>query len=199
MPKFYTSPFRTDRSTDSTSMLIKELLHKLPNIFLTEYLSNGLLVSAPNQPSYAPVCVSVHVLGLTDRSQPIWSSACSADAADVELVSQHCANREAVGQIFREGIYLRVSVEAHLWALKYMSILLSIRMDLYKSALWAHSMYRVLFFELSFPVLLTLSLYLSRLHCILSSQINLFSLSVFCVFFRVASGRNFSQLQKING
>ena len=27
-------------------------------------------------------------LGLTDRSQPIRSSACSADAADVELVSQ---------------------------------------------------------------------------------------------------------------
>ena len=47
MNTFYTSPFRTDISTDSTSMLIKELLHKLPNIFLTEYLSKGLLVYAP--------------------------------------------------------------------------------------------------------------------------------------------------------
>ena len=85
---FYTSPFRTDISTDSTSMLIKELLHKLPNIFLMEYLSNGLPVSRPNRPSFAPVCIPVHVLGLTDRSQPIRSSTSSANAADVELVSQ---------------------------------------------------------------------------------------------------------------
>ena len=46
MNTFCTSPFRTD----STSMLIKELLHKLPNIFHTEYLSNGLLVYAPIRP-----------------------------------------------------------------------------------------------------------------------------------------------------
>ena len=39
-------------------------------------------------PSYAPVFVPVYALGLTDRSQPIRSSACSADPADVELVSQ---------------------------------------------------------------------------------------------------------------
>ena len=39
--------------------------------------------------SYALVCVPVYVPGLTDRSQPIRSSACSADPADVELVSQH--------------------------------------------------------------------------------------------------------------
>ena len=44
MNTFYTSSFRIDRSIDNTSMLIKELLHKLPNIFLTEYLSNGLPV-----------------------------------------------------------------------------------------------------------------------------------------------------------
>ena len=50
MNTFYTSPFRTDRSTDSTSMLIKELLQKLSNIFLTEYLSNGLPVYAPVRP-----------------------------------------------------------------------------------------------------------------------------------------------------
>ena len=84
----YTSPSRTDRSTGSTSMLIKELLHKLPNIFLMEYLSNGLPVSTPNRLSFAPVCVLVLGLGLTNRSQPIRSSACSANAADVELVSQ---------------------------------------------------------------------------------------------------------------
>ena len=82
MNTFYTSPSRIDRSTDNTSMLIKELLHKLPNIFLMEYLFNGLPVSAPNQPSFAPV----HVLGLIDRSQPIRTSASSADLADVELV-----------------------------------------------------------------------------------------------------------------
>ena len=52
MNTFYTSPSRTDRSTDSTSMLIKEVLHKLPNIFLTEYLSNGLPVSTPNRSTY---------------------------------------------------------------------------------------------------------------------------------------------------
>ena len=40
-------------------------------------------------PCYAPVCVPVYTLGLTDRSQLIRSSACSADPADVELVSQH--------------------------------------------------------------------------------------------------------------
>ena len=45
--------------------------------------------------SYAPVCVQVYILGLTDRSQPIWSSACSTDPADVELVSQQepCVGR----------------------------------------------------------------------------------------------------------
>ena len=71
MNTFYTSPFRNNRSNDSTSMPIKELLHKLPIIFLTEYLSNGLPVYAPNRPSFAPVCVSVLGLGLTDWSQPI--------------------------------------------------------------------------------------------------------------------------------
>ena len=43
-------------------------------------------------PSYAPVSVPVSALGLTDRSQPIRSSASSADAADVELVSQQKSN-----------------------------------------------------------------------------------------------------------
>ena len=39
--------------------------------------------------SYAPVCIPVYAPDLTDRSQPIRFSACSADPADVELVSQH--------------------------------------------------------------------------------------------------------------
>ena len=39
-------------------------------------------------PTYAPVCVPVYAFGLTDRSQPIRSSASSVDPADVELVSQ---------------------------------------------------------------------------------------------------------------
>ena len=38
---------------------------------------------------YAPVCVPVYAPDLTDRSQPIRSSSCSADPTDVELVSQH--------------------------------------------------------------------------------------------------------------
>ena len=80
--------FRTDRSTDSTSMFIYEPLHKLPNIFLAEYLSDGLPISAPIRPSYAPVCVPVYAPGLPDRSQPIHSSACSANLDDVKLVSQ---------------------------------------------------------------------------------------------------------------
>ena len=59
-------------------------IYSLWNIF-----SNGLPVSALNRPSFVLVCVSVLGLGLTDRSQPIRSSASSADAADVELVCQH--------------------------------------------------------------------------------------------------------------
>ena len=48
--------------------------------------------------SYAPVCLPVYAPDLTNRSQPIRSSACSADPADAELVSQpfffqHCPCR----------------------------------------------------------------------------------------------------------
>ena len=52
-------------------------------------MSDGLPVSSPIRPSYAPICVPVYAPGLTDRSELIRSSACSADPADVELVSQH--------------------------------------------------------------------------------------------------------------
>ena len=58
-------------------------IYSLRNIF-----PNGLPIFAPNQPSFVPVGVSVLGLGLTNRSQPIRSLACSADATDVELVSQ---------------------------------------------------------------------------------------------------------------
>ena len=50
---------------------------------------DGLPVSTPNWPAFAPVYVSVLGLGLTDRSQQIRCSVFSADAVDVELVSQH--------------------------------------------------------------------------------------------------------------
>ena len=56
---------------------LKERLHKLQNIFLTEYISLGIR-SVPTD----------SVLGLTDRSTPTRSSASSADPADVEHVSQ---------------------------------------------------------------------------------------------------------------
>ena len=61
-----------------------------------------------------------------------------------------------------------------------MSILLLVCMDLYKSALWAHSMYRALLFWIEFPML-TLSV--SRAYFVswvLSSPLNLFLCSVFC-------------------
>ena len=77
MNTLYTSPRRTDRSTTVLQCSLKSST-------LTPKF-NGLPVSAPNRPFYASVCVP----GLTDRSQPIRSSTCSADPADVELVSQH--------------------------------------------------------------------------------------------------------------
>ena len=88
MNMFYTSPRRTDRSTtilqcSLKSSMLTPKIYSLRNIF-----PNGLPISAQNRPSFVPVYVSVLGLGLTDRSQPMRSSACSADAADVELVSQ---------------------------------------------------------------------------------------------------------------
>ena len=56
-------------------MLIKELYTNSQNIFLVEYLSSR----SPG---------SLLRTGLTDRSQPIRSSASLADPTDVELVSQ---------------------------------------------------------------------------------------------------------------
>ena len=89
MNTFYTSPRRTDKSTtvpqcSIMSSTLTPKIYSLRNIF-----PNGLSVSTPNRPSFAPVCVSVLGLGLTYRSQPIRSSASSAKPADVDLVSQH--------------------------------------------------------------------------------------------------------------
>ena len=87
---FYTSPKRTDRSTDSTSMLIK-----------SPYTNSQIYSSRNIFPNDLPV----YALGLTDRSQPIRSSASSADPADVELVSQHSpqAQLEALRDLHSTG------------------------------------------------------------------------------------------------
>ena len=77
MNMFYTTPRWTDRSTIvlQCSLRSSTLTPKIYSRF-----------SAPNRPSFTPVCVSV--LSRTDRSQQIRFSASSADPADVELVSQ---------------------------------------------------------------------------------------------------------------
>ena len=46
---FYTSSYGLTEVLTSTSMLIYEPLHLLPNIFLAEYMSSGLPVSTPIQ------------------------------------------------------------------------------------------------------------------------------------------------------
>ena len=81
---FYTSPKRTDRSTDSTSMLIK-----------SPYTNSQIYSSRNIFPNDLPV----YALGLTDRSQPIRSSASSADPANVELVSQQRCNNTMARQL----------------------------------------------------------------------------------------------------
>ena len=77
MNTFYTSPRRTDRSTIVLQCSLKSSTLTPKNIFLAGYLSS-------RPPG------SLHRTGLTDRSQPIRSSASSADPADFELVSQQC-------------------------------------------------------------------------------------------------------------
>ena len=69
------------------------------------------------------------------RTRSIWTNQLGPDPC-VNKRPDRCINWKDIGQIFREGIYLGDSVGAHLWALKYASVLLSVRMDLYKSALW---------------------------------------------------------------
>ena len=82
---FYTSPRRTDRSTDSTSMLIKSSytnsqIYSSRNIF-----PNGLPVYAPIWP-YLRTGLHTNLRIRPNRSVP--TSTSSADPADVELVSQ---------------------------------------------------------------------------------------------------------------
>ena len=87
-------------------------------------------------------------------------------------------NRKAVRQIFREGIYLGVSVGAHLWAFKYWRYLCQpVYQGLYKSSLWAHSMYRDSILNIVFCVLLSLCLSRILYVFLLSSPLNL------CFFF----------------
>ena len=69
MNMFYTSPRRTDRST-----IVLQCSLRAPTLTPKIYSSR--------HPG------SLHRTGLTDRSQPIRSSASSADPTDVELVSQ---------------------------------------------------------------------------------------------------------------
>ena len=93
--------------------------------------------SALSRPSFVPVCVSVLGLGLTnrtqpirssacsadlgliDQSQPIRSSACSADATDVELVSQHSLTHDSASTRAKcEETLIDMSVSSGIsWAL----------------------------------------------------------------------------------
>ena len=93
-----------------------------------------------------------------------------------------CVNREVVGHIFREGIYLGVSEGAHLWALKYVLVLLSVRMDLYKSALWVKSDVHSVIILNQISVCLC-SLCLSRILCVLGLKLSIkpvFSFGILC-------------------
>ena len=88
---FYTSP-RTQGLTEVLTVLQCSL--RAPTL-TPNYIPHGISFLTASRfthrsgPTYAPVCVPVYAFGLTDRSQPIRSSASSADLADVELVSQH--------------------------------------------------------------------------------------------------------------
>ena len=87
---FYTSPYGLTEVLTSTLMMIIELYTNSQDIFL-----RGISFQRPRAfrtataSCCAPVCAPVYAPDLlTDRSQPIRSSACSADPADVEFVSQ---------------------------------------------------------------------------------------------------------------
>ena len=101
---FYTSPRRTDRSTivfqcslKSSTLTpkiysLRNILHNGLPVLCTElaFFHTGLCLSTrPNRSVPTdPVLGFFSRSGLTDRSQPIRSSASLADPADVELVSQ---------------------------------------------------------------------------------------------------------------
>ena len=95
MSTFYTSPYGLTEVLTRTSMLITEL-YTNPKIYsFAEYLSNGLAVYAPLRFLIAHRFAHRFTLqsGLTDRSQLIRFSACTADPANVALVSQHFSTR----------------------------------------------------------------------------------------------------------
>ena len=113
------------------------------------------------------------------------------------LGPDRCVNREAIGQIFHKGIYLGVSVRAHLWALKYTSILMSVCMDLYKSALWAHSMYRAYCIVwINFSVFC--SLFLSHVLCVFRSKLSIKPSACYSVLC-IASAHNFYMVLEREG
>ena len=95
---FYTSPYGLTEVLTRTSMLIKEPSYTNSQIYShAEYLSDGLSVSAPIRPFLRTgLRTGLRTWsGPNDWSQLIRFSVCSADSADVELVSQHSPSSSA--------------------------------------------------------------------------------------------------------
>ena len=84
MPFFNRQFLKCDILPVSNDPVLHSQIYSSRNIFPT-----SSRITHRSGPSYAPVCVPVYALGLTDWSQLIRSSTCLADPADVELVSQH--------------------------------------------------------------------------------------------------------------
>ena len=88
---FYTGPYGLTEIPTILQCSLKSPYTNSEIYSYAEYLSDGLPVPTPIRPF---LHTGLHN-GLriwsdpTDRSQPIGSSACSADGTDVELVSQH--------------------------------------------------------------------------------------------------------------
>ena len=93
-------------------MLINWALHLLPNIF-----PRGISVWWPPglRTDWAFVVHRfTHRSGLTDRTQPIQFSACTADPANVELVSQHSPSSSTWGSSGSCGTLLRFLLASRL-------------------------------------------------------------------------------------
>ena len=88
---FYTSAYGLTEILTVLQCSLKSSYTNSQIYSYAEYLSDGLPVSAPIRPFlHTGLRTDLRTRsGLTNRSQPIRSSACSADPADVELVSQH--------------------------------------------------------------------------------------------------------------
>ena len=90
---FYTSSYGLTGVLKSTSMLIYGPLNILPNIFpcgISVQWPPGLRTDPASSLRTRLTHWFTHRSGLTDRSKPIRFSACAADPANVELVSQQC-------------------------------------------------------------------------------------------------------------